>query len=111
MVLGPVCDSDFTALAGLLPVNVILTPQRYEWIQTLVKSLIVTQRATVKTSAALGTWGYNRDREYPRFWGRQGSTIEVSSKSTRQSMSYQERAPEFEEGEGGEDVAPLALLS
>jgi hypothetical protein len=35
MVLAPVCDSDLTARAGLLPVNVIVTPKRYESIQTL----------------------------------------------------------------------------
>jgi hypothetical protein len=37
---------------GLLPVNVIVAPQRYESIQTLTESLNGAQRATIEFSSA-----------------------------------------------------------
>ncbi len=61
-------------------------------------------------SAALGTWGHNRDRENLRFWGHLGSLIEIANTSSRQRVSHRERAPEREEGVWGENVAPPALL-
>jgi hypothetical protein len=105
MVLAPARDSDFTARTGLPPVDVILTPQLYELIQTLYESLNRTQHR-LSSSAALGGWGHNRDREYLRVGGRRGSPIEVANKSPRQSISHRERAPKREGARGGKMSCP-----
>ncbi len=52
-----------------------------------------------------------RQMAYGRYERNGVGDVFTLNKSPRQSISYRERAPECEEGAGGEHVGPLALLS